>query len=490
MRVFGSFAAFPGSALGWIAAIVIGVFCLYMARLPAHRLILSLAQVLHHGLRLGASAIKRAERNLVLRNREVLLAAGREAAERTVEREFERVDASVKRDLSAVPTLFRSLSEQVTKIEEDHGKSKQVPPAAPGWVGAVKAVADVESKGDAMVAKILENIHTSLVHAEEQAIGAYRAATQQRHKHLESMTPHWRKATEALGKVEHKITSLLDRSKSVDRYMDEYKNINAKSDRAERMLSSSSIVQFFVSAFVLSVAVGGALINFQLIARPMAEMVGGSSYVAGFKTSDIAALVIILVEISMGLFLMESLRITRLFPVIGALADKTRVRMVYITLTILTLLASVEAGLAFMREVLMQDGLATSAALRGETGAHSGSASGWITTTAQMGMGFILPYALTFVAIPMETFVHSLRTVLGICLCGFLRALAVVMRVLGLGCRHVGRFMVDAYDVAIFAPLWIEGMVVKRSGGVRRSGGGPGRGLPPHGLPPHGVQPV
>ena len=489
MRVFGSFSAFPGSALGWIAVIVIGVFCLYMARHPAHRLILSLAQVLHHALRLGASSIRRAERNLVARNREVLLAAGREAAERQVEREFERIDAAVKRDLSVVPTLFRTLSEQATKIEEDHGKSKQVPPAPPGWVGAVKAVADIEIKGDAVAQKILENIHTSVVDAEKQAIDTYRTATQQRHKHLESMTPHWRKATEALGKVEQKIASLLDRSKSIDRYMDEYKNINAKSDRAERQLSSSSIVQFFVSAFVLAIAVGGALINFNLIARPMAEMVGGSSYVAGFKTSDVAALVIILVEISMGLFLMESLRITRLFPVIGALSDKTRVRMVFITFTILTLLAAVEAGLAFMREVLMQEGLATSAALRGDTGGHGSSSTAWITTTSQMGMGFILPYALTFVAIPMETFVHSLRTVLGILLCGFLRALAVVMRVLGLGCRHVGRFLVDAYDVVIFAPLWIEGMV-KKNGGLRRPGSGPGRGLPPHGMPPHGVQPV
>ena len=38
----------------------------------------------------------------------------------------------------------------------------------------------------------------------------------------------------------------------------------------------------------------------------------------------------------------------------------------------------------------------------------------WITTAAQMGMGFTLPFALVFVAIPLETFVHSLRTVLGL----------------------------------------------------------------------------
>ena len=64
-----------------------------------------------------------------------------------------------------------------------------------------------------------------------------------------------------------------------------------------------------------------------------------------------------------------------------------------------------------MREVLLHDELATSALLRGETGATASSGYMWITTAAQMGMGFILPFALTFVAIPMETFVHSLRTV-------------------------------------------------------------------------------
>ena len=95
------------------------------------------------------------------------------------------------------------------------------------------------------------------------------------------------------------------------------------------------------------------MINFNLIARPMAEMVGGNNFIGSWRVADIAALVIILVEVSMGLFLMESLRITRLFPVIGALPDKWRVIMVWITLGLLTSLASVEAGLAYMREVLL-----------------------------------------------------------------------------------------------------------------------------------------
>src|SRR5262249_58408615 len=109
---------------------------------------------------------------------------------------------------------------------------------------------------------------------------------------------------------------------------------------------------------------GGAL-TFAVIGRPGAEMVGAPNFMGGYRTADIAALVIIMVEISMGLFLMESLRITRLFPVIGALSDKTRVRMVVITFLILLMMASIEAGLAYMREVLLQDELATNSLLRG-----------------------------------------------------------------------------------------------------------------------------
>jgi hypothetical protein len=55
-----------------------------------------------------------------------------------------------------------------------------------------------------------------------------------------------------------------------------------------------------------------------------------------------------------------------------------------------------------------------------------------------MGMGFILPFALVFVAIPLETFVHSLRTVLGLIGIGLMRALSLVLRVLGNGFRHLG----------------------------------------------------
>ena len=54
----------------------------------------------------------------------------------------------------------------------------------------------------------------------------------------------------------------------------------------------------------MTVAAGGAFINYKLIALPMSEMVGAGDYMtATLRTSEVAALVIIFVEASMGLFL-------------------------------------------------------------------------------------------------------------------------------------------------------------------------------------------
>jgi hypothetical protein len=127
-------------------------------------------------------------------------------------------------------------------------------------------------------------------------------------------------------------------------------------------------------------------------------------------------------------------------------------------------LASVEAGLAFMREMLLEDELATSALLRGDEMGSAIAEFAWITTAAQMGLGFILPFALVFVAIPLETFVHSTRTVLGLLGMVILRSLAYVLRLLGNIFLQMGRMLRGLYDLLAFAPLWIEHMIRSRPG--------------------------
>jgi hypothetical protein len=439
------------SALIWF---VLAVIALFFARHTAHQAIRAFTSAMARGLRLASHSVANGEKRLAARNRDVLLSAGREAKERIVEREFDRISDSVRKDLTNYPTLHRALSESIKRIEENHQHAVDVPPEAPGWVRAVDAVAKLDSKNGS--SDILADIHKSMQKAHKEAMDAYIEASGERHALLRKMMPDWRAIQESLVRVHESLESVLKRAVVVDRHMQEYEDIVRGQDRAVSTLSSSSVVQFFVSGLVLLIAIGGAAINFSLIARPMSEMVGGTSYIGTFRTSDVAALVIIMVEVSMGLFLMESLRITRLFPVIAALPDRMRIRMVWITFTMLTLLASVEAGLAYMREVLLQDELATGAMLRGASEGGLQNEFLWITTVAQMGMGFILPFALTFVAIPFETFVHSSRTVLGLCGIGFLRALAMLLRVFSNGFRHFGTLLERIYDLPLFVPLWLE----------------------------------
>jgi hypothetical protein len=450
----------PGlSSLIWL---VILMTFMYLGRGSAKRAILGTVRILHNVFRFLSKSTNRTVERIEVRNREVLLAQGREAKERIIEREFERIGDTVERDLSRYPELQRLLAERIQRIDDDHQQATDVPPEIPGWVKVVEAVGKVPAKADPSVRDVLEAIHESVEDAQERSLAAYREASKERHRLLSKMVPQWRHIQASLNDMRKSVNSLLARSRSIDRHMDEYRDIVHGNDRALHTLSTSSMVQFVISALVIAIAVGGAFINFSLIARPMTEMVGGTSYIGTFQTADIAALVIILVEISMGLFLMESLRITRLFPIIGALPDRTRMRMVWITLIILTSLASVEAGLAYMREILLQDELATTALLRGGVDTVTNEAL-WITTAAQMGMGFVLPFALTFAAIPLETFVHTARTVIGMALAFVLRLLALTWRVLGNGCMQIGVVASHVYDLVIFGPLWIEHAIKARA---------------------------
>ena len=226
------------------------------------------------------------------------------------------------------------------------------------------------------------------------------------------------------------------------------------------MLSASSLTQFFMAGMFLTVAFGAALINFNLIALPMSSMVGVVSQIGTYRTSDIAALFIILTQLTIGLFLMESLRITRIFPVIGGMDDKMRRMMGWITFALLTILAGVESALAFMSDQIAQNMEALRLTLAPGLD-QSPIMTSMIPTVGQMIIGFILPFALAFVAIPLESFVSATRTVLGIVAAGALRFLAFVFRLIGNTGYYIGRLVVNLYDLVIFPSIWLEGLLAR-----------------------------
>ncbi len=437
-----------------IITVSVSVILLYIARIPAHQAVRALSRVFYSAMRLFSRSLMLTEKKLLVRNREVLLAAGMEHIEKEIEREFHRVNAVVQRDLQGYPALHRSMSDLITRIDEDYRESTESPPSPPGWLDAIEAVSKIPSSEESLVGNMLKEIHKTLQKHHKDAMEDYRKASQQRHSLLKNMMPYWRKLTNTVGDVGKTISGLLERAKVIDNKMTLYEDIRAGSDRAARMLSSSSMTQLVKSGLVLLIAMGGMTVNFNLIALPMSEMVGGGSYIGPFKMSNIAALVIILFESVLGIFLMESLRITRLFPVIHTMNDRLRRRMIWGSFIFLFSLACVEAALAFMRDLIAADMQALRQTLAGVSVADP--AHRWIPTVGQMVLGFILPFALALIAIPLESFIDSSRTLVGVVVAGVLRGFAFLLRLVGNIAKYLGEGLINLYDLLIFPPIWIE----------------------------------
>jgi hypothetical protein len=462
-------------ALSILALVALGMAVLYAARKPMHELLGSLGQALGVPLRMAGRWLAHAADDIHYRNRAVLLAHGRREAGQRVEREFERLGALVTRDLQGYPTLQRKLLDEITRIEEDYKKCGEVPPPPPDWTEAVAAVANIKSAGSEMVLKVLEEIKRSVTGIHDKAIGEYRKAYESRHRILEGFMPFWRSVDRNLAQVEKNLAALQSSVSTVDEHMAKYEAINAGTDKAEHALTVSAFTQFAISALVVAIAAGGAFINFKLIALPMSEMVGAGDYITNsLRTSEVAALVIIFVEASMGLFLLEAMRVTHLFPGIANLNDRLRRRMLWIALTLLVTLAGVEAALALMRDLLIQD---KQALLQSLAAVQAPATEGWvgkIPTAGQMLLGFMLPFALAFIAVPLESLIHSARTVGGVLLMTLVRATALLLRILGQATRQASRVLIRLYDVAIVLPLLAERLVkVPRLKAPRRGRGAP-----------------
>jgi hypothetical protein len=117
-----------------------------------------------------------------------------------------------------------------------------------------------------------------------------------------------------------------------------------------------------------------------------------------------------------------------------------------------------------MRDLLALDREALQQSLTGIGATNANAEFRWIPSIGQMTMGFILPFALAFIAIPLESFIHSLRTVLGSLAIGMVRALRVIVRMTGGIINHLSKMLVSLYDLIIMLPLSAELIVKKYSG--------------------------
>jgi hypothetical protein len=445
----------PGLSI--LVLVVAAVIFMYFSREPFQRVLKTLAQGLSGGLHLVAGWCNKTAERVQARSHELLLEAGRDSQELQIEQEFRRLESNYTRDLAGYPRLHLKLDENITQIDSDFRDAAEVPPAAPGWGDVVEAITKVQGMNSQVVENMLDDIHDSAVEAEKEALQQYRAASAKRHKILASMAPHWKELKGVFERVGKSVNALLESTRRIDGYMDRYEQIRRDDDRTARNLASSAGKLFIISLIVIGIAVAAAFINFQLIALPMSELVPSGTRLIGMPVASVAALVIVLMEVAAGIFLLDALGITHLFPQIGTLPASRRRLVFSVALGSLFLLASIEASLAVLREQLVEAEMSLMESLAGGgEGAVARATGSLIPVVGQAVLGFTLPWILAMIAVPLEMLIESGRHVVNRILVLLLHGFGLVARFIAYVLQYAILLIAHLYDAIIMIPIQIE----------------------------------
>jgi hypothetical protein len=473
-RSMESLYAWPGSPLASLILLwFVSVVFLWAARSAMLQLVKGLGEGLADGLEAIARRCAGAADQMQDDCREVLLAAGTRDAQSRLDHELQRIDAGFSEQLGQYGRLQRRLDDTLITIDKDYQEGGVTPPEVPGWSAAVEAIANIPMAGDPNIQKVLEGIRKSSEDAERKALAAYRADTTMRHKILGAMLPVWKEIRGLLSKMQDSVSLALESSNRINAFVEDYEKIRVDREESARALTYSAAKSFLVASAVLAIAFGAAFINFQLIALPMSELVPAGARVGGVPVSTVSALVLVLMEAALGIFLMDMLGITELFPKLGTIPRSRRRLILGLGLVGLFFLASVESSLAILREQIVEAESALKLSLAGEESRIVQSVSqSTIPIVGQAVLGFILPWILALIAVPLEMFLDSGRHVVGSLSVMSLRAIGGLAGGIAHVSRHLTGMIGNIYDVYIAIPLRIESIIAKgRKGTVGRGVG-------------------
>ena len=406
------------------------------------------------------------------RNTELLLEVGREQIEHKIERELRRLDSGMTSDLTRYTTVARELTELTGKMQGDYQQAGQATPEGGSWQEAAKAaenLSEMEHKG---AGKMINDLHKAAGKAERASLKEFRDSTAKRHKILSKMVPTWKRVSTLVTDGNDVITKVLESTKKIESYMDKFDKIREKREVTAHLLMRSARNLFLVSTLVMMVALAGGFINFQLIALPMSELVPAGTRISGIPVSTVAALVLVLMEITVGFFVMDMLGITSLFPRLEAQPARTRRVILAVALLGLFFLSSIEASLAVLREEIVGAENALRQSLAGNASSGAEEAVSNIPLVGQAVLGFVLPWILALVAIPLETFMETMGTAMVSVVTPMLRVASAFVRMFGFVVQSLVRMVQGLYDVYIAIPLQLQRLV--RRGLARRGSVGAG----------------
>lgn len=446
-----------------VLAATIFLVLLYLIRRQAHNSISSVCRMIAKVLRMASHGLLSAERRLACRNREVLLAAAEEQSERDLRRQFAKIEVVLQRDLQGFPALHRKMADLVTKMDDDYISSTETPPLPSAWLAGIESFAR-PSKSDAEgLGLMADEIQSALASQQQMAVEEYRKVSSGRHDLLKEMVPSWRRLSRILEHIDKTMTGLQESAQAIEAKTAHYRHIRISPESVARQLSCSAMSRFAVSSLILSAAMAGVTANFILVAQALPGIAAVKGGYGGYDSGQVTATAIILGQFFMGLLVMETLGITRLFPVVSHWGERLRRRVFWLAFFLVLSLAGLESYLLFVQGSSVMD----MESLRQNLNTAEASVQTSRSLTPVIGqavLGFVLPLTLCFVAIPLASLMHSSRTVMGVAIQILLRVTGFLLRLAGNFCRGLGRLAIACYDLLIAPFLWVEKKIAGKGG--------------------------
>jgi hypothetical protein len=285
------------------------------------------------------------------------------------------------------------------------------------------------------------------------------AEMRQAHRLVERSGPDDTKARAALDRLDAHVA---EHRNVIHSYGIQLQAIQSSPQRVRdvKLGHSTGIGLAFAIVLILAVGIAGWL-NFALLERPMAEVVGDSYRIMGVPIYRLAALAIIVLEVAVGIVLLEALGVTTMFPQFERLEQKKgqRLAIIVVMTTALVVLALIEAALALTRDEISRLERELLGTLAGTAPSEAGEAAGAMARYAQAAFGLIIPFALAFLGFAIEALIRNGRVVLQLLLGFMLESMSFAVRLLRFLVEGLLALALAAYDLLIFLPLVIERLV-------------------------------
>lgn len=280
-------------------------------------------------------------------------------------------------------------------------------------------------------------------------------------KAIETEGPRLREVAGKLGETERRFNQGVD---EVNKAFSEFEMIVKSPDRTKIAAQASIIIPWLIAILITGIALSGVFLNFFLIERPMAEIVGEGARIAGIGLPTFAAMIVIFLEFVAGIVLMDSAGFTRLIPAFHSMPDRGRKIMFFVAFGFLAAFSVLEMTLSVVREQIIErqqetrdlavqalsappvaaplpaDGAATTAAEEPAPAQNDPRNDGLaLSTIAQLILAAIIPWLLAAAALPLETIVRNSVFMVSIVSSYFLLVLAFIFRTIGAPHQTIAR---------------------------------------------------